>query len=92
MHGNNIEKINIVRSRAYYCESATGGGPVCSEVRTPLKCKFDNFPNSLTSYLGLVSLRGSGRDDISIQFAYQDFRPSWIYRMSGCQALLYRTS
>ena len=28
---------------------------------------------------GLVSLRGTGRDDISMQFVSRDFRPCWIY-------------
>ena len=28
--------------------------------------------------MGLVSLGGTGRDDISMQFAYRDFRPSWV--------------
>jgi len=28
---------------------------------------------------GLVSLGGTGRDDISMQFASRDFRPCWIY-------------
>ena len=30
-------------------------------------------------YSGLVSLGGTGRDDISMQFASRDFRPCWIY-------------
>ena len=29
--------------------------------------------------MGLVSLGGTGRDDISMQFASRDFRPCWIY-------------
>ena len=28
-------------------------------------------------FTGLVSLGGTGRDDISMQFASRDFRPSW---------------
>ena len=32
-----------------------------------------------TFILDLVSLRGTGRDDISMQLASQDFRPCWIY-------------
>ena len=27
--------------------------------------------------MGLVSFGGTGRDDISMQFASRDFRPSW---------------
>ena len=30
-------------------------------------------------YWGLVSLGGTGRDDISMQFAPRDFRLLWIY-------------
>ena len=30
-------------------------------------------------FRGLVSLRGTDRDDISTQFASRDFRPCWIY-------------
>ena len=29
--------------------------------------------------LDLVSMRGTGQDDISMQFASQYFRPCWIY-------------
>ena len=33
----------------------------------------------LAIFWGLVSLGGTGRDDISMQFASRDFRPCWIY-------------
>ena len=38
-------------------------------------------PFSLTLLLNLVlvSLGGTGRDDISMQLASRDFRPCWIY-------------
>ena len=45
---------------------------------------FINYVNNfyfkeVESCLGLVSLGGTGRDDISMQLASPDFRPCWIY-------------
>ena len=35
--------------------------------------------SSVEELLGLISLGGTGRDDISMQFASWDFRSCWIY-------------
>ena len=50
-----------------------GGGPLLRKVG------FITSTNIKTKNLGLVSLGGTGRDDISIRFASRDFRPCWIY-------------
>ena len=51
------------------------------------------FSGHTVWYVGLVSLGGTGRDDISMQFASRDFRPSWEavklpLASPGCQGLL----
>ena len=38
-----------------------------------------DFRQEAQKSLGLVSLGVTGRDDISMQFAFRDFRPCWIY-------------
>ena len=55
------------------------------------KCKLDAFVFTVTVYsgaplivlllllFGFRSLGGTGRDDISMQFAFRDFQPCWMY-------------